>query len=52
MKYKIIVKTIDIVEIEADGADAAIEKLKSQMEPRIVASPITFEVIEEPKEDT
>jgi hypothetical protein len=51
MKYKIVVKTIDIVEIDADGADAAIEKLKSQMDPRIVAGPITFEIIEVPKED-
>ena len=52
MKYKVIVKTIDIVEVDADGADAAIEKLKSQMDPRIAAGPITFEIVEEPKEDT
>ena len=52
MKYKIVVKTIDIVEIDADSADAAIEKLKSQMDQRIAAGPIAFEIIEEPKEDT
>ena len=50
MKYKVVVKTIDIVEIEADCANAAIEKLKSQIEPRVAAGPITFEIIEEPEE--
>ena len=51
MQYKVVVKTIDIVEIDADSADVAIEKVKSQMDPRIAAGPTTFEIIEDAQED-
>ena len=50
MKYKIAIKTIDVIEIDAETAEAAIEKLKSQMDPRIVGGPTTFEIVEEPEE--
>lgn len=52
MKYKIIVKTIGVVEIDAETADAAVEKLKSQTNPRVLGEPVSFEVIEENEEMT
>ena len=52
MKYKIIIKTIELVEMDAENAGAALEKLKSQMDPRILGGPVTFEIIEVPEETT
>ena len=52
MKYKIVVKTIDVVEIDAETADAAVEKFKSQTNPRVLGGPVSFEVIEANEETT
>ena len=47
MKYKIAVKTIGIVEIEAETAEAAVENFLKAVDPRTLGGPLTYEIIED-----
>jgi hypothetical protein len=38
MKYMIAVETIQCVEVESETTEAAIEQVKSQMDPRVAAA--------------
>jgi hypothetical protein len=38
MKYTIAIETMQIIETEAENAEAAIEVVKSQMDPRVAAA--------------
>ena len=46
MKYMIAVKTTQYVEVESETAEAAIESVKSQLDPRIAAA-AAFQVVQE-----
>lgn len=46
MKYTIAIETMQFVEMEAETAEAAIEKVKSQMDPRVAAA-AAFQVVQE-----
>ena len=44
MKFTIVVKQVDIVEVEAENLDAAINRIKDSFEPRAL---LEFQVVEE-----
>ena len=46
MKYTVAIETIQIVETEAENAEAAIEAVKSKMDPRIAAA-AAFQIVQE-----
>jgi hypothetical protein len=46
MKYMIAVETIQCIEVESETAEAAIEQVKSQMDPRVAAA-ASFQVVQE-----
>ena len=46
MKYTIAIETMQFVEMEAETAEAAIEKVKSQIDPRVAAA-AAFQVVQE-----
>ena len=46
MKFTIAVQTEQFIEMEAETAEAAIEKVKSQMDPRVAAA-AAFQVVAE-----
>lgn len=46
MKYLVAVETMQLVETEAENAEAAIEAVKSQLDPR-VAAVAAFQIIQE-----
>ena len=50
MKYKVLIKTIEIIDAEADNEAAALEQVKNKLNPRILGEPITFEIFEVPEE--
>lgn len=46
MKYTVAIETMQIVETEAENAEAAIEAVKSKMDPRIAAA-AAFQIVQE-----
>ena len=46
MKYMVAIETIQYVEVESETAEAAIERVKSQLDPRVAAA-ATFQVVQE-----
>ena len=46
MKYTIAIETMQFVETDAETAEEAIEKVKSQMDPRVAAA-AAFQVVQE-----
>ena len=46
MKYLVAVETMQIIETDAENAEAAIESVKSQLDPRVVAA-AAFQVVQE-----
>ena len=46
MKYLVAVETIQLVETEAENAEAAIEAVKSQLDPRVAAA-AAFQIVQE-----
>ena len=46
MKYMVEIETTQYVEVESDTAEAAIEKVKSQLDPRVAAA-AAFQVVQE-----
>ena len=46
MKYLVAIETMQLVEIEAENAEAAIESVKSQLDPRVAAA-AAFQIIQE-----
>ena len=46
MKYLVAIETIQMVEIESETAEAAIESVKSQLDPRVAAA-AAFQVVQE-----
>jgi hypothetical protein len=46
MKYMIAVETIQCVEVESETAEAAIESVKGQLDPRVAAA-AAFQVVQE-----
>ena len=46
MKFTITIETMQIVEVEAENAEAAIESVKSQLDPRVAAT-AAFQVVQE-----
>lgn len=46
MKYTVAVETMQLIEIDAETAEAAIEAVKSKLEPRVAAA-AAFQVAQE-----
>ena len=46
MKYLVAVETMQLVETEAENAEAAIEAVKSQLDPRVAAA-AAFQIVQE-----
>lgn len=46
MKYMIAIETTQYVEVEAETAEAAIESVKNQLDPRVAAA-AAFQVVQE-----
>ena len=46
MKYMVAIETTQYVEVESETAEAAIEKVKSQLDPRVAAA-AAFQVVQE-----
>ena len=46
MKYLVAVETMQIIETDAENAEAAIESVKSQLDPR-VATAAAFQIVQE-----
>lgn len=46
MKYLVAVETMQFVETEAENAEAAIESVKSQLDPRVAAA-AAFQIVQE-----
>ena len=46
MKYLVAIETMQLVEIEAENAEVAIESVKSQLDPRVAAA-AAFQIIQE-----
>ena len=46
MKYMVAIETTQYVEVESETAEAAIESVKSQLDPRITAA-AAFKVVQE-----
>lgn len=46
MKYLVAVETMQLVETEAENAEAAIESVKNQLDPRVAAAS-AFQVVQE-----
>ena len=46
MKYLVAVETMQLVETEAENAEAAIESVKSQLDPRVAAA-AAFQIVQE-----
>ena len=46
MKYTIAIETTQCVEVESETAEAAIESVKNQLDPRVAAA-AAFQVVQE-----
>ena len=46
MKYLVAVETMQLVETEAENAEAAVEAVKNQLNPRIAAA-AAFQIVQE-----
>ena len=46
MKYAVAIETIQIIEVDAETEEEAIEKVKSQLEPRVAAA-AAFDIVHE-----
>ena len=46
MKYLVAVETMQFVETEAENAEAAIEAVKNQLDPRVAAA-AAFQIVQE-----
>ena len=46
MKYLVAVETMQLVETEAENAEAAIEAVKNQLDPRVAAA-AAFQIVQE-----
>lgn len=46
MKYTVAVETMQLIEIDAETAEAAIEAVKSKLDPRVAAA-AAFQVVQE-----
>ena len=46
MKYMVAIETTQYVEVESETAEVAIEKVKSQLDPRVAAA-AAFQVVQE-----
>ena len=46
MKYLVAVETMQLVETEAENAEAAIESVKNQLDPRVAAA-AAFQIVQE-----
>lgn len=46
MKYIVAIETTQCVEVESETAEAAIESVKSQLDPRVAAAAV-FQVVQE-----
>ena len=46
MKYLVAIETMQFVETEAENAEAAIESVKSQLDPRVAAA-AAFQIVQE-----
>lgn len=46
MKYLVAVETMQIIETDAENAEAAIESVKSQLDPRVAAA-AAFQIVQE-----
>ena len=46
MKYMVAIETTQYVEVESETAEAAIESVKSQLDPRVAAA-ATFQIVQD-----
>ena len=46
MKYLVAVETMQIIETDAENAEAAIESVKNQLDPRVAAA-AAFQIVQE-----
>lgn len=46
MKYTVAIKTTQYVEVESETAEAAIESVKSQLDPRVAAA-AAFQIVQD-----
>lgn len=46
MKYTVAIETMQIVEVDAETAEAAIEAVKTQLDARVAAA-ATFQIVQE-----
>ena len=46
MKYLVAVETMQIIETDAENAEAAIEAVKNQLDPRVAAA-AAFQIVQE-----
>ena len=46
MKYMVTIETTQYVEVESETAEAAIESVKSQLDPRVAAA-AAFQIVQE-----
>ena len=46
MKYMVAIETTQYVEVESETAEAAIESVKSQLDPRVAAA-AAFQIVQE-----
>ena len=46
MKYTVAIETTQYVEVESETAEAAIESVKSQLDPRVAAA-AAFQIVQE-----
>ena len=52
-EFKIIVEITDCITIQAETAEAALDQVKKQIDPRILGGPVKFCILEvEPEADT
>lgn len=52
-EFKVIMEITDYATIQAETAEAALDQVKKQMDPRILGGPVKFQVLEiEPEADT
>lgn len=51
-EFKVIIETIDCISVQAESAEAALDQIRQQTNPRMLGGPIRFQVLEvEPEAD-
>lgn len=46
-EFKIILKTVETISIQAESAEAALDQVKKQLDPRVLGGPIEINIVEE-----